>query len=108
MSNHPLSSLPVGGIRTVSVPVSAEHIRIGRKMDCFHCPVALAMQEVFPGYEPSVDFEVTLYEKDDDTFTIFFQANLPREAEDFITAFDKGGPDGVQPAVLEFAFTRLA
>lgn len=108
MSNHPLSSLPVGGIRTVSVPVSAEHIRIGQQMDCFTCPIALAVQDVFPGYEPSVDFEVALYEKDDYSFTSFFQASLPSEAKDFIRAFDKDGPEGVQPVTLEFAFTRVA
>jgi len=70
------------------ITVTAEHIAAGKREDCEHCPIALAVAEVFPG-SPYVDEFACIITAGDGSETEF---DLPDEARAFVEAFDNGQP----------------
>lgn len=64
------------------VTVTHEDIKKGKKNEPEHCPIARALDRLYPGNDVSVNEDTV--EIDDLTFT------LPERAETFVSKFDAG------------------
>jgi len=74
------------------IEVKKYHIDSGTPKNCSCCPIALAVQEVFPHYVVEVgQFDLTLDNYDDENGTVkYWEYELPAEACDFVEQFDSG------------------
>lgn len=102
---HPLADLKLGESREVTWDVTVAHIKNGERESCWHCPQALALQELFPEYEPEVDNTLRLMEEVGGELQPVFVAERTTAIEEFIDAFDTDEP--VLPGTFKATFTRL-
>lgn len=103
---HVLENLKIGESKTVEWRVSQENIDNGEPEDCWDCPIALSLQELFPGLVPEVDSNLALSEENDaGEFIPVFKAVMPLSGAFFIEAFDKH--ESVVPIILAATFTRV-
>lgn len=71
--------------KTLTVTVTAEHIKHGTQGDCGVCPVALAIREHFPKHSLNVFWERAFINAGPFEFIIY---NFPSEVKRFIEEFD--------------------
>lgn len=77
-------------MKTITVTVTEDHIRRGVPQEPEFCPVALALETIFPASTHiSVDEEAVDLTHEDLRFQ---SVELPRSATRFIRAFDSGKP----------------
>jgi hypothetical protein len=75
--------------RTVTVNVTQEHIDMGVRESCTHCPVGRALADAFPEanvFANGATFDIYPWGSDEQ-----IRIDLPGEAEDFIVRFDDDG-----------------
>lgn len=72
----------------ITVNVTAKDIKAGEIGHCKKCPIALALQRVFPRF----DIQVGSRWAEIDNGETGFNPTLPDIARDFIDAFDGGEP----------------
>lgn len=65
------------------IQVTAEHINIGKRLDCFYCPVAIAIREALNNsiYIHATEHIIVIGD---------IKYQTPTSVFDFITYFDKG------------------
>lgn len=83
----------------MKITLTQEDIDAGIKEDCRKCPLARAIEKVYPGkvqmFEQGVYLDNRVYP-------------LPLVAEQFVHAFDRGGPVGpIEFEISEDAFITL-
>ena len=73
----------------IIVNVTEKDIEQGRKRNCRHCPIALAIRRKFPGDSTvvRVDRKIAFIWP---TGGSYFATDLPRAARDFVVDFDSG------------------
>jgi hypothetical protein len=104
--SHALEDLKLGESKTVEWRVSQAHIDHGQRADCWGCPIALSLQEMFPGLVPEVDSNLTLCVVDEyGENEPVFKAVMPLSGAFFIEAFDSR--EAVVPIILAATFERV-
>jgi hypothetical protein len=81
------------------VKVTQEHIDKGKRIDCYHCPVALALLDVFKVKTVNVgafDLRIGLFPDN-----LIFTVPTPSLVERFIYRFDEGR--SVEPFEFELS-----
>lgn len=81
--------------------ITEKHIDSGRKGNCAHCPIALAVKEQFPGFD---DVQVYSFEIYVGRNIFLFTNECKERAKDFILAFDGergSNEENVHPMELE-------
>jgi hypothetical protein len=72
-----------------TVKVTDEHIRLGRRTNCYKCPIALALMELFP--DKTVEVGGTEgYLRDPNNGRYIKKFELPHIAQMFIYQYYKG------------------
>lgn len=79
-------------MKKVKIEVKQYHIDSGTPKNFSCCPIALAVQEVFPHYVVEVgEFDLTLENGTGDCdYEKYLEYELPAEACDFVEQFDSG------------------
>lgn len=90
---------------TVDVTVTQRDIDRGRAYDCYSCPLARAVKRRFPEAQAALAFtygaEVYPTAKSSP-----LRASWPREAKNFMRAFDEHGASACTPTRFKLTFTR--
>lgn len=76
---------------TVTVHVTQKHIDEGKIGQCKRCPIALGIKEIFPALDVQVGKTAVHIDVPPAVLRDTYRyARIPKEAEDFISAFDQG------------------
>lgn len=101
-----LTSVESGESFEVTVEVTQEDIDKGEALDCYKCPIALALLRLFPDYVPDVEGEkASLCQEPFGMLETVFRASLPEDASDFVYTVDDGEP--VEPIEFTLVFTHV-
>lgn len=86
-----------------TISVKAKHIAKGRRGDCGHCPVALAILDAIPGIDGVAvgSDEISISRGD-----LWIPFLAPREVAEFVAAFDSRDP--VSPFAFDLDFPEAA
>ncbi len=86
----------------ITFAVTDEHIKNG-KLNCTHCPIALAIHEQFPNHYVSVSSAAGAYVISDDEIEIY---ELDIDSKLFISHFDQGLPVSSFTGLAEYKNTE--
>lgn len=90
-------------MKTLTIQVTAEHIKEGQRANCTKCPIALALLEaVKPARWVSVG-PLLLFALPQEPW-YYRAAEFPTYVQEFISDFDAGLP--VEPIMFEATFVR--
>lgn len=88
----------------ITVNVTQEHIDNGVPRTCSRCPIALAVEELFPDRRVTVTDDIAIARKGAGLWTRY---SMPRSAHDFIAKFDTDVLPNASAKPFTFTATRI-